>query len=95
MKPEDIFRPEHQPAKRIYDVLKKETKHREKRKGFTWIEREIKAVHKAACAYARENGIPEPTIEQIEKEAEIASKCYHYESKWVYGVAQLLTTQNQ
>jgi spore germination protein GerM len=84
----DVFRPSREPAKTIYDAFQKEAENRTSREFEDWTEAETQAVHKAACKYAEEHGLPIPTIEDV-RDAEIsASGHIDYAAKWAYRVAE-------
>ncbi len=88
----EIFRPQHQPARAIYDAFQEAAKDR-KHSVEAWIKRERLAVWRAARDYAQQHGVRVPTLEQVEAAERQAYGHVDYGAKWAYGVAELLTTQ--
>lgn len=86
----DIWRPTSEPARAIYDVIRAETTKRPERSVDEWLEAETKAVWSAACAYAQEQGLPVPTLSQIQSAERSACGHTDYYAQWAYGVARRL-----
>lgn len=85
----DIFRPQEEPAKTIYDAFEKEAEARKGKPVKEWILNERKAVHKAACHYAISRGYKTPTLEEVECAEKQAVGSVDYGAKWARKVAAL------
>ncbi len=84
----DFFRPQFQPAQRIYDAFQDEAKKRKDRDD--WIEQERLRVFREARDFAQENGLSFPTLEQVKECESYAMGHVDYGAKWAYGVAELI-----
>jgi hypothetical protein len=86
----DPFLPIHEPARTIYMAFKEEASKRKTRPGLEWIELERKAVHAAACMYARDRGLKEPTLEDVESAERYACGSVDYGAKWAHALARTM-----
>jgi hypothetical protein len=86
----DPFRPHMLPARLLYDTFQDEAALRPKRELSVWIEREPVAVWEAACAYAKDNGFYEPTLEEVKQAERYARGSVDYGLKWALQVQQLI-----
>lgn len=86
----DPFLPTREPARTLYLAFQDEAFKRRSRPGLDWIELERKAVHEAACRYARENGWPEPTLEDVESAERYACGSIDYGAKWAYALERAM-----
>ena len=78
----DPFAPSHEPARSLYEAFQAEAKLRKSRPLAVWIEAELDAVHRAACACAARLGWPQPTRAQVEDAERYARGSADYGSKW-------------
>ena len=84
-----MFAPRTEPAKSIYDAFQKEAEHRDGRHWSEWQDAERVAVWNAARTYAKANGLPVLTLEEIQR-AE-TSACGHsdYGAKWALHISDM------
>lgn len=87
---EDYFRPIHEPARLIYDVIQKESLLRKNKKVDDWIIDERESVWRAARDFAQKNGLRVLTMSEIEKAENQAVGHVDYGAKWAYGIVELL-----
>ena len=87
----DIFRPNAEPARTLYDALQKEASKRCGRSPTEWQCAERHAVWSAARDYAQQYGLPVPTLAEVEREENLA--CWHidYGAKWARGISRMMT----
>lgn len=91
----DVFRPRQSPAAEIYDAFQEEARHRASRSLDEWIEAELNAVWRTACEQARQLGMIEPTMEQVQQAQITAMGHIDFGSKWALGVAEVITRKRQ
>lgn len=90
-----MFEPRQDPARSIYLALLAEADHSRSRSVEEWTRAEREAVHHESVRQAGLLGLRAPTMEEIE--AAERSACGHvdYAAKWAYGVAAVMTKENQ
>jgi len=84
----DLFRPNQEPERTLYDAFQKESGNRKGREVVEWIEAERMAVWRAAREYSEKHGLRVPTMEEIERAETSAYGHVDYGAKWAYGVAR-------
>jgi hypothetical protein len=82
----DVFRPRHEPALTIYDAFQAEAKHRKGRTFDEWASAERLAVWRAASEYARQHGLREPLMAEVERAESYAMGSVDYGAKWAYQI---------
>ena len=86
----DPFRPRHEPARSIYDAFQQEAMHRRGRSVEEWSAAEVDAVLKAANDYAKANGLPPVSRQDVERAERYARGSIDYGAKWAYAVTEKL-----
>ena len=86
----DIFEPTQEPARTLYRAFQQEAKKRKGRDVAEWVQAERDAVRAAACAYAKQHDLHEPTIEEVAAAERYAMGSADYGAKWAYQVASLM-----
>lgn len=86
----DIFRPGHDPARLLYDAFQGEAQLRRGRDVDEWMAAERRAVWATARDYAQQQGLPIPSLAQVELKEQVAVGHTDFGAKWAYGVAELL-----
>lgn len=85
----DLFTPHWEPARSIYDAFQEEATKRKTRSVEDWVQAERAAVHKAACVAAQKEGLPEPTMEEIQSAETYAMGSVDYGATWAYRIVDL------
>ncbi len=86
----DVFRPDHEPARTFYDALIQESKKRDGRNLQEWIDAERQVMWGIARDYAQQNYLQVPTLAEIKREENGACGHVDYAAKWAYGIVRLL-----
>lgn len=84
----DMFRPTRQPARRIYDALAEKTKQRSTDVK-AWVLAEREHAWSTVRDIAQQNGMPVPTMAQVEAAEQQALGHTDYLCKWAIGLAEL------
>ena len=84
----DFFRPRQAPASVLYDAFQAEALHRKGRDVEEWIRLELEAVHRAACSYAADHGLHQPSMEEVAAAERYARGSADYGSKWAIVLAE-------
>lgn len=87
----DIFRPNHEPARTIYDAFQDEASKRKDRKD--WIEKERERVWSTARDCAQQYGYKVPTMEEVQRAETLACGHTDYGAKWAYGIVAIMKGQ--
>jgi hypothetical protein len=86
----DIFRPNTEPARSIYDAFQKEASMRSSRSLNDWITTERVAVYNEALKQAHKLKVKPLTMDDIEKAELYALGSSDYGASWAYKIAQML-----
>ena len=89
----DMFEPNTEPAKTIYNVFKEASKNRKDKDFKIWILEERMAVYNASVKWAKENNLNIPTFKDIEKAENEALGYCDYGSKWAYGISDIINKE--
>lgn len=82
----DPFRPQSEPARRIYDAFQAEAARRPGRESSEWLVAERQAVWRAACDAASEMGLRAPTMALVEATERSASGSFDYGATWAFAI---------
>lgn len=86
----DPFRPSCSVERAIYEAFLAEASKRRERPGLTWIDLERVAVLEAACAQARLQGWPSPTLVEVKRAEMLARGHCDYGSKWARSIVDAM-----
>lgn len=86
----DIFRPQRDPARAIYDALLEESTKRSGRTTDEWIEAEREVVWRTARDQAQKLGLRVPTLEEVTRAENSACGHVDYAKKWAYRLEELM-----
>ncbi|KPG82227.1 hypothetical protein [Pseudomonas sp. RIT-PI-o] len=86
----DIFQPQSEPAKSIYEAFQLEASMRDGRSLDEWQAAERTAVHREAAIQARKLGLHVLTMEQVEQAERHAFGSIDYGSKWASAVVSAM-----
>lgn len=86
----DPWEPRCEPARTLYLAFREEATRRKGRAIEEWISAERDAVWKAACAFARANGLDEPSIELVARAERYAMGSTDYGATWAYTLERLM-----
>ena len=87
----DVFRPNREPARTLYDAFQREAVNRKGRSTAEWQNEERQAVWRAARDYAQQHGLRVPTLTEVRRAENSAAGHVDYGAKWAYGIAEVLT----
>ena len=89
----DLWRPQSQPASRLYDRLTAEQLHRKSRGGVTWVEAERAAMTEEAQALCTARGlVPVSTDDVMACESQAIGHT-DYAAKWAYALDAAIRRQ--
>jgi len=84
----DSLCPRQAPASVLYDAFQAEAQHRKGRDVEEWIRLDLEAVHRAACSYAVDHGLHQPSMEEVAAAERYARGSADYGSKWAIVLAE-------
>lgn len=91
----DVFRPQLQPNRAIYDAFQAEARKRDERAFPDWAEQEIHAVWAASRDQAQQLGLRVPTLDEVRQEECKARGHTDYGSTWACGIARIMHTPKE
>ncbi|MHC2876249.1 hypothetical protein [Ralstonia sp. 121560039-2] len=84
-----------EPARSIYDALRREASKRNERTVEEWLAAERDAVLREAIFQAQKLGLKTPSLQDVEHAERLASGHTDYASKWAIGVAEAMTPNRE